>query len=60
MPEYTVAWTTQIDSDSPEDAARQARQKQLDPESTADVFHVSARGSGTVEIDLSALDGRPI
>ena len=41
MPEYTVAWTIQLDADSPRDAARQAREIQLDPNSIATFFRVT-------------------
>lgn len=40
MTTYFVAWTIDIEADSPEDAARIALTIQRDPESLATVFHV--------------------
>ncbi len=54
MRTYKVMWEIDISADSPEEAARRAREIQLDPESWATVFVV--RGGyvrGRVEIDLS-------
>jgi hypothetical protein len=41
MTTYYVVWDIEIDADSPEEAARIAREIQLDPDSTATVFYVS-------------------
>ena len=43
MPSYHVTWNIDIDADTPEAAAREARRIQADPESTATVFSVSGR-----------------
>jgi len=38
MPGYRIVWAIDLDADSPEAAAKQARQIQLDPNSIATVF----------------------
>jgi hypothetical protein len=40
MPDYTVTWTTQVQAEDHADAARVAREVQLDPDSIALVFEV--------------------
>jgi hypothetical protein len=58
MPEqkdYTVAWTVQVQADSPEQAARRARVMQIDPDTAATVFDV-ADDKGAWRIDV-AQDG---
>lgn len=60
MPEYRITWTIDEWADTPEEAARQARARLLDPDSIADVFEVTVPMGGTEKIDLSELDGRPI
>lgn len=60
---YTVTWEINEYADSPEEAARQARARLLDPGSIADVFEVIDEDPDTgllrsVTVDLSELDGR--
>ena len=52
MPEYFVRWSIELEADSPEDAARQAREIQLDPDSTALVYRVSGPRGEQYAIDL--------
>lgn len=64
MPEYRVKWEMDIEADTPEQAARKARDYQLDPDAIVGVFHVRERlgrystVSDTVRVDLDTLDGR--
>lgn len=47
MPNYEVNWLMPIeDAFSPEEAARKAREIQLDPESIATIFHVKNVDTG--------------
>lgn len=55
MKTYMVAWDIDIDADSPEEAARKAREIQLDPHSLATVFTVIDE-AGVVRIDLMELE----
>lgn len=48
--EYRVTWTIEVSAASAEDAARQAREIQLDPASTATVFHVAPAEAVTVDL----------
>lgn len=54
MTEYRVTWTIDVDGETPEDAAREARKIQLDPQSTATVYQVTPHqlGARTEVIDL--------
>ena len=52
MAHYLVVWEIDIDADSPEEAAREARAIQLDKESKATVF-VLHSDNGTDTIDTS-------
>jgi hypothetical protein len=54
MPEMTVRWEITVDAESPEEAARVAREIQLDPESTATVFEVEDAQGHRVSVDLAA------
>ena len=65
--EYLVRWTIDIDADTPEDAARQAREYQLDPDAIVGVFDVAPRhgihslamgGKVFAHIDLDEMDGK--
>lgn len=59
MTEYRVTWVIDVDADTPEDAARKAREYQIDPDSTANVFDVVNREipeAKPVRIDLQDLD----
>ena len=57
--EYYIEWRIEISAQSPEEAARKARQIQLNPQSIATVFHVYPSDDGeAIEIDLTALDGQ--
>lgn len=49
--EYRVTWAIDIEADSPLEAARKAREIQLDPDSTATVFDVTTKDTKAV-IDL--------
>ena len=53
MASYSVIWTIDIEADTVEDAARQARAIQLDPESIATVFTVMDFNDADVTIDLA-------
>ena len=65
MAEYHVVWRVEIDADSPEEAAREARAMQMDPDNEAACFEVfkgfacDARGNHeeVAFIDLMQLDG---
>ena len=48
--EYRVTWIIDIDADSPNDAARLARQVQLDPDSTATHFIVQTEDGHRQEV----------
>jgi hypothetical protein len=52
MDEYLVTWRIELSANSPEDAARQAREIQLDPDSTALVYRVSGPRGEQYAIDL--------
>lgn len=52
MTEYLVTWRVELSANSPEDAARQAREIQLDPDSTALVYRVSGPRGEQYAIDL--------
>ncbi|MFG3718228.1 hypothetical protein ACGF8D_10565 [Streptomyces massasporeus] len=60
MAEFTVVWEIQIEADTAEEAARQAKATQAAPDTIADVYEVHAPDGKVEEIDLSALDGRSI
>lgn len=53
---YTVEWHIDLFADDPYDAVRQAREIQLDPESTAVVFVVSGEDVTEMMIDLDEID----
>ena len=55
MPLYRVTWESDIEADTPEEAARQAWQHMRTPDSIANVFDVSDDAE-TVQIDLTELD----
>jgi hypothetical protein len=46
MPEYLVSWAIQVDADNPLEAARRAREMQLDPNSLATFFTVADDDNG--------------
>jgi hypothetical protein len=52
MTEYFVRWTVEIDANSAEEAAKIAREFQLDPNSVATVFNVSTNEDDGVYIDV--------
>lgn len=59
MREYVVTWRIDIEADSPEEAARKAREIQLRPNSIANVFTVTERGAALSRVvDLDAREGR--
>ena len=51
MPEYTVTWTIEIEAETPEQAARQARRIQLDPSNRSDHFEVTDEEGTTYDIN---------
>lgn len=54
---YTVTWDIDIEADTPEDAARQAREIQLRADSIATVFQVYDNDAHrTIAIDLTEID----
>lgn len=53
---YLVTWVIDMYTDTPLEAAQQARELQLDPKNTADVFRVLNVKTGE-EIQLGATDG---
>lgn len=58
MPEFRVTWTIDIDAETPEAAAREARAIQLRSDSTATIYKVSPAGApddDCEEFDLNAL-----
>ena len=61
--EYRVTWAIDVTADSPEDAARQARDAQLCEDTTAVVFDVERVSDvavyPTVRVDLLYLDTSP-
>lgn len=58
MPEYHVLWKVDVEADSPEEAARQARTMQVRPGTTATVFDVIEGDSDgdAVRVDLLGLE----
>ncbi len=46
---YKVVWEIELDADSPWEAAKLARDIQLDPESIATVFTISEQASWSVD-----------
>jgi hypothetical protein len=50
MAQYRIIWSIDIEADSPEQAAHQARQYQLDPDSTATVFAVTDADTGQEQV----------
>ncbi|OES24502.1 hypothetical protein [Alteromonas macleodii] len=56
MPECLVEWRINIDADTPEDAARQARAHQIRSGTTAVVFHVTTEDGTTHTVDLLEAD----
>lgn len=58
MPEYRVTWEMDIEADTPQDAAKQARQYQLDPTAIVGVFDVRDHATGAQHrVDLDELAG---
>lgn len=61
MPEYRVQWEMDVEADTPQDAARVARDYQLDADAIVGVFYVYQRmPNGVVlnayaRVDLDAL-----
>jgi len=56
MAEYLVVWKIELDADSPEEAAKEARRIQLDPESYATVFDIT-KTDEMLTIDLEDIFG---
>jgi hypothetical protein len=49
--DYKIEWHIEVNATSPEDAALQARDMMLDPESTATIFKVIAENNTMYSID---------
>ena len=56
MKGYTLYWKIEIDADSPREAARRARDIQLDPNNTATVFEVFEHDGDGEPINVDLLD----
>lgn len=54
---YHVTWEIDVSAASPEDAAEQARQIQLMPESMATVFDVADGEGNSKRVDLMETEG---
>ncbi|MFH2076397.1 MAG: hypothetical protein ABIJ57_13810 [Pseudomonadota bacterium] len=53
MQTYRVKWEIDVEAETPQKAAEEAKGAQLDPESIATIFNVTDRETGeTVEIEL--------
>lgn len=52
MPLFTCRWEVEIDADTPEEAAEQARVMQLDPENIATFFIVTDESGKAVHVDV--------
>jgi hypothetical protein len=59
MTEYRVAWQIDETADDPVTAARQAKTRQLDPDTYASVFQVSCPTGEACTVDLSEPDPEP-
>lgn len=51
MPEYQVTWTVELNADSPEEAAKLAREWQLDPNNEASCFVVKDPQGNEIWVD---------
>ena len=61
MPHYTVTWTTDIEADSPHEAALQAQTMQRDGESSANCFEVHGGGrKWKMDLDEDDYVGRKV
>jgi hypothetical protein len=57
---YHITWTIEVDADTAIEAAREARNIQLDPESNAVVYEVAMRGKYLNQLPLMIdLDNLP-
>ncbi len=59
MPEYYVEWRIELSADSPEEAARKARELQRDDTARVGTFHVIEANHDHLDpyiVDLNALD----
>lgn len=56
MKTYRVTWEIDIHADSPQEAARQAREIQLDPDNTADQFSVYEWDAPSSVVEVNALE----
>jgi hypothetical protein len=57
MAEYLVTWMIDVESDTAEDAAREALRIQRKPDSIATVFTVTDKTTGAAtDVDLTELD----
>lgn len=57
MPEYRVTWSIDVDAETPEDAANEARSAQLAPDSLATVFEVTDEAGNTETVDVVEIAG---
>jgi hypothetical protein len=55
---YRVKWEIDVEAETSEQAVREAKRIQLDPESTANVFivHLPGQPNSTVDVDLDWMD----
>ena len=58
MPTYRVTWEIDIEADTPLQAAREAYETQISPESFPPVFKIQAPGKPAVTIDLDAKENQ--
>jgi hypothetical protein len=57
---YAVTWDIEIDADSPEEAARLAREMQTDPTTTATIFDVTDGRGRRTRVDLDSGESTPL
>ncbi len=56
--EYRVIWEIEVDADSPEQAAREAKTTQLDHRSMANCFDVIDDDGIVTQVDLDKINGK--
>jgi hypothetical protein len=56
MNSYVVTWEIDLEAETPEDAARQARAAQTRPDTLATVFTVTDVDGNQTQVDLTELD----
>jgi hypothetical protein len=53
MPDFHVTWEIELEADTPKDAARKARDMQLDPAAWVDSFTVVDEGGDIHDVNLA-------